>query len=50
MAGTVIPSEVCREVETHYGRTLYKLRNRIERCFNQLKESPAWDLVRWSGC
>ena len=36
-AEAVIPSKVCRKVQRPHDRTLYKLRNRIERCFNRLK-------------
>jgi transposase len=34
----VIPSRSCRKQQRQHDRTLYKLRNRIERCFNQLKQ------------
>ena len=36
-AEAVIPSKICRKVQRPHDRTLYKLRNRIERCFNRLK-------------
>jgi transposase len=36
-AVAVIPSKVCRKVQRPHDRTLYKLRNRIERCFNRIK-------------
>ena len=36
-AEAVIPSKVCRKMQRPHDRTLYKLRNRIERCFNRLK-------------
>jgi transposase len=36
-ASAVIPSRVCRKQPRQHDRTLYKLRNRIERCFNRLK-------------
>ncbi len=34
----VIPSRICRKQKREHDRTLYKLRNRIERCFNRLKQ------------
>ena len=37
-AEPVIPAKVCRKVQRPHDRTLYKLRNRIERCFNRLKQ------------
>ena len=37
-AEAVIPSKVCRKVQRPHDRTLYQLRNRIERCFNRLKQ------------
>lgn len=37
-AEAVIPSKICRKVQRQHNRTLYKLRNRIERCFNRLKQ------------
>lgn len=37
-AVAVIPSRRCRKVQRPRDRTLYKLRNRIERCFNRLKQ------------
>ncbi len=37
-AQAVIPSRRCRKLQRHHDRTLYKLRNRIERCFNRLKQ------------
>jgi transposase len=37
-AEAVIPSKICRKVQRPHDRTLYKLRNRIERCFNRLKQ------------
>ena len=37
-AEAVIPSKINRKVQRHHDRTLYKLRNRIERCFNRLKQ------------
>ncbi|HZY72449.1 MAG TPA: transposase, partial [Edaphobacter sp.] len=36
-ATAVIPSRSCRKQQRQHDRTLYKLRNRIERCFSQLK-------------
>ena len=36
-AEAVIPSKVCRKMQRPHDRTLYKLRNRIERCSNRLK-------------
>lgn len=36
-AEAVIPSKINRKVQRPHDRTLYKLRNRIERCFNRLK-------------
>jgi transposase len=36
-AEAVIPSKICRKVQRLHDRTLYKLRNCIERCFNRLK-------------
>jgi len=36
-AVAVIPSKVCRKVRRPHDPALYKLRNRIERCFNRLK-------------
>jgi transposase len=36
-AEAVIPSKSCRKVQRPHDPTLYKLRNRIERCFNRLK-------------
>ena len=36
-AKAVIPSKLCRKVQRPHDRILYKLRNRIERCFNKLK-------------
>ncbi len=37
-AVAVIPSRRCRKVQRSHDRLLYKLRNRIERCFNRLKQ------------
>ncbi len=37
-AVAVIPSRSCRKTQRPHDRTLYKLRNRIERCFNKLKQ------------
>ena len=37
-AQAVIPSKVNRKVQRPHDSTLYKLRNRIERCFNRLKQ------------
>ncbi len=37
-AEAVIPSKINRKVQRPHDRTLYKLRNRIERCFNRLKQ------------
>ena len=37
-AVAVIPSRSCWKVQRQHDRTLYKLRNRIERCFNRLKQ------------
>ena len=37
-AKAVIPSKLCRKVQRPHDRILYKLRNRIERCFNHLKQ------------
>jgi transposase len=37
-AVAVIPSRRRRKVQRLHDRTLYKLRNRIERCFNRLKQ------------
>ncbi len=37
-AEAVIPSKVNRKIQRPHDKTLYKLRNRIERCFNQLKQ------------
>jgi transposase len=37
-AEAVIPSKICRKVQRPHDRALYKLRNRIERCFNRLKQ------------
>jgi len=37
-AVAVIPSRRCCKVQRQHDRTLYKLRNRIERCFNRLKQ------------
>lgn len=37
-AQAVIPSRIHRKVQRPHDRTLYKLRNRIERCFNRLKQ------------
>jgi transposase len=34
----VIPSKINRRQQRPHDRNLYKLRNRIERCFNQLKQ------------
>ncbi len=34
----VIPSRICRKQKREHDPTLYKLRNRIERCFNRLKQ------------
>jgi len=34
----VIPSRICLKQQRQHDRTLYKLRNRIERCFNRLKQ------------
>jgi len=36
-AKTVIPPRCNRKQQRHYDRALYKLRNRIERCFSKLK-------------
>jgi len=36
-ARAVIPPRANRKVQRAYDRNLYKLRNRIERCFNKLK-------------
>jgi transposase len=36
-AKTVIPPRSNRKQQRDYDRSLYKLRNRIERCFNKLK-------------
>ena len=36
-AEAVIPSKLCRKVQRPHDRTPSKLRNRIERCFNRLK-------------
>jgi transposase len=36
-AEAVIPSTRSREVPIPHDETIYKLRNRIERCFNKLK-------------
>lgn len=36
-AEAVIPSTRSRKSQIPYDRTIYKLRNRIERCFNKLK-------------
>ncbi len=35
-AEAVILSKICRKVQRPHDRTLYKLRNRIERCFSRL--------------
>jgi transposase len=37
-AVAVIPSRRRRKVQRLHDRTLYKLRNRIERCFNRFKQ------------
>jgi transposase len=37
-ARTVIPPRSNRKQQRNYDRALYKLRNRIERCFNKLKQ------------
>ncbi len=37
-AEAVIPSRTCRKVQRPHDRTLYKLRNPIERCFSRLKQ------------
>jgi transposase len=37
-AKAVIPPRSNRKQQRHYDRTLYKLRNRIERCFSKLKQ------------
>lgn len=37
-ATAVIPSKANRRVQRTYDLNLYKLRNRIERCFNRLKQ------------
>ena len=37
-AEAVIPSKINRKVQRPHDSTLYKLRNRIERCFNRLKQ------------
>lgn len=37
-ATAVIPSRSCRKQQRQHNRTLYRLRNRIERCFNRLKQ------------
>jgi transposase len=37
-ATVVIPSKVNRRQQRTHDQNLYKLRNRIERCFNQLKQ------------
>jgi Transposase and inactivated derivatives len=37
-AAAVIPSRSCRKQQRPHDPTLYKLRNRIERCFNRLKQ------------
>lgn len=37
-AQAVIPSKVNRRIQRPHDKTLYKLRNRIERCFNRLKQ------------
>ncbi len=37
-AEAVIPSKINRKVQRPHDPTLYKLRNRIERCFNRLKQ------------
>jgi transposase len=37
-AQAVIPPRSNRKVQREYDRTLYKLRNRIERCFSKLKQ------------
>jgi transposase len=36
-AEAVIASKICRKVQRPHDRTLYKLRNRIERCFSRPK-------------
>ncbi len=36
-AAAVISSRICRKGQRPHDRVLYKLRNRIERCFNRLK-------------
>jgi transposase len=36
-AEAVITSKVCRKVQRPHDRALYKLRNRMERCFSRLK-------------
>jgi transposase len=37
-ATAVIPPRSCRKRHRDYDKTLYKLRNRIERCFGKLKQ------------
>lgn len=37
-AAVVIPSKINRRQQRTHDQNLYKLRNRIERCFNQLKQ------------
>ena len=37
-ATVVIPSKINRRQQRPHDHSLYKLRNRIERCFNQLKQ------------
>jgi len=37
-AVVVIPSKINRTQQRPHDQSLYKLRNRIERCFNQLKQ------------
>jgi transposase len=37
-ATVVIPSKINRRQQRTHDPNLYKLRNRIERCFNQLKQ------------
>lgn len=39
-AEAVIPSKICRKVQRPHDRTLYKLRNRIERCFKPTQAFP----------
>jgi transposase len=37
-AAVVIPSKINRRQQRSHDQNLYKLRNRIERCFNKLKQ------------